>query len=113
MSTHLVTILRRPNYTNLPDDVYAESKRKIGSVFTASGDIIRGLTFAEQKQYLPEIIGISPTDHEFGRACKDYYLNMTVEVPMGGLDLEVGLDDDGHPLNVIDYVKYKFVLAPM
>ena len=110
MSTHLVTILRRPNYTNLPDDVYAESKRKIGSVFTASGDIIRGLTFAEQKQYLPEIIGISPTDHEFGRACKDYYLNMTVEV-MGGLDLEVGLDDDGHPLNVIDYVKYKFVLA--
>lgn len=111
MSSHLITVNRRPNYTNLPDDVYAESKRKIGSVFTASGDIIRGLTFAEQKEYLPEIIGISPTDNEFGRACRDYYLNLTVDVPMGGLDLEVGLDDQGYPLSVIDYIKYKFVLA--
>lgn len=111
MSSHLITINRRPNNTNLPDEVYAESKRKIGSVFTASGDIIRGLTFAEQKQYLPEIIGMSPTDAGFSRACKEYFLNMAIEVPIGGLDLEVGLDEDGHPLSVIDYIKYKFVLA--
>lgn len=111
MSSHLITLQRRPNYTNLPDDVYTESKRKIGSVFTKSGDIIRGLTFAEQKQYLPEIIGISPNDAEFTRACKDYYLNLTVEVPSGGLDLEIGVDEEGHPLNVLDWVKYKFVLA--
>lgn len=111
MSSHLITVNRRPNYTNLPDEIYAESKRKIGSVFTASGDIVKGLTFAEQKEYLPEIIGISPTDAEFGRACKEYYLNLTVEVPMAGLDLEVGLDEGGHPLSIIDYVKYKFLLA--
>ena len=56
MSSHLITINRRPNATNLPIEVYNESKRKLGSVFTAGGDIIRGLTFAEQKQYLPEIL---------------------------------------------------------
>lgn len=111
MSSHLITVNRRPNTTNLPDEVYAESKRKIGSVFTASGDIIRGLTFAEQKQYLPEIIGISPADVEFSRHAREYYLNFTVEVPAGGLDLEIGLDDEGHPLNVLDYIRYKFVLA--
>ena len=111
MSSHLITINRRPNNTNLPDEVYADSKRKIGSVFTATGDIVRGLTFAEQKQYLPEIIGMSPTDQGFGRACKEYYLNLAIEVPAGGLDLEVGLDEDGHPLAVLDYIKYKFIMA--
>jgi hypothetical protein len=111
MSSHLITVNRRPNNTNLPDEIYVESKRKIGSVFTASGDIIRGLTFAEQKQYLPEIIGMSPTEPTFGRACREYFLNMTVEVPPAGLDLEVGLDEDGHPLSVLDYIRYKFVLA--
>jgi hypothetical protein len=30
---------------------------------------------------------------------------------MGGLDLEIGLDEDGHPLNVLDYIKYKFACA--
>lgn len=111
MSSHLITINRRPNNTNLPDEVYAESKRKIGSVYTASGDIIRGLTFAEQKQYLPEIIGISPADSEFSRQSREYYLNFTVEVPIGGVDLEIGVDEEGHPLNVLDYIRYKFVLA--
>lgn len=111
MSSHLITIYRRPNATNLPDEVYAESKRKIGSVFTASGDIVRGLTFAEQKQYLPEILGISPTDQGFGRACKEYFLNLSIEIPQAGLDLEVGLDEEGHPLSVLDYIKYKFALA--
>tara|TARA_R100001510_G_C7654360_1_gene213006 strand:+ start:420 stop:1226 length:807 start_codon:yes stop_codon:yes gene_type:complete len=109
--SHLITINRRPNSTNLPTEVYNESKRKLGSVFTAGGDIIRGLTFAEQKQYLPEILGVSPADPEFSRKCREYYLNLTVDVPMGGLDLEIGLDEDGHPLNVLDYIKYKFACA--
>ena len=109
--SHLITINRRPNTTNLPTEVYNESKRKLGSVFTAGGDIIRGLTFAEQKQYLPEILGVSPADPEFSRKCREYYLNLTVDVPMGGLDLEIGLDEDGHPLNVLDYIKYKFACA--
>jgi len=111
MSSHLITLNRRSNNTNLPDEVYAESKRKIGSVYTASGDIIKGLTFAEQKQYLPEIIGVSPSDPEFTRACKEYYLNLTINVPLGGMDLEIGLDEDGHPLSIVDYVKYKFACA--
>ena len=109
--SHLITINRRPNSTNLPTEVYNEAKRKLGSVFTAGGDIIRGLTFAEQKQYLPEILGVSPADPEFSRRCREYYLNLTVDVPMGGLDLEIGLDEDGHPLNVLDYIKYKFACA--
>ena len=43
-----VIIKRRPNATNLPDEVYAEAKRKIGSTFSVSGDTNTGLTFGEQ-----------------------------------------------------------------
>jgi hypothetical protein len=111
MASHIVTLQRRPNTTNLPDDIYLESKRKIGSVFTAGGDVVRGLTLAEQKTLLPEIIGVSPTDVSFTRAAKDYYTNFSLDVPKGGLDLEVGLDEDGTPLNVLDFIKYKFALA--
>jgi hypothetical protein len=111
MPSHLITIMRRPNPTNLPDDVYNDSKQKIGSVFTATGDIIRGLTFSEQKQYLPEIIGISATDNQFTPAVRDYYLNLTITVPAGGLDLEVGLDKEDHPINLLDYIRYKFACA--
>jgi hypothetical protein len=111
MSSHLITLNRRPNSTNLPTEIYAEAKRKLGSVFTSSGDIIRGLSFAEQKEYLPEIIGVSPSDPEFSRKCREYYLNLTVEVPMAGLDLEIGLDETGRPLNILEFVKYKFACA--
>ena len=109
--SHVITIMRRPNATNLPDDIYTEAKRRIGSVFTGSGDIIRGLTFAEQKKLLPEILGMDSTDPSFGRAAKEFYLNLTVEVPMGGVDLEIGLDEEGYPLNLMDFVRYKFALA--
>lgn len=111
MSSHIVTLQRRPNSTNLPDDIYLESKRKIGSVFTAGGDVVRGLSLAEQKALLPEIIGVSPTDVSFTRAVKDFYVNFSIDVPKGGVDLEVGVDNDGTPYNLLDYIKYKFVLA--
>jgi len=109
--SHIVTLNRRPNPTNLPDDIYTEAKRRIGSVYTGSGDIIRGLTFAEQRKLLPEVLGVSAEDPNFGRACKDYYLNLTVEIPMGGVDLEIGVDEEGYPLNRADFIRYKFALA--
>ena len=53
-----VIIKRRPNATNLPDEVYAEAKRKIGSTFSVSGDTNTGLTFGEQKKKLKSIFKI-------------------------------------------------------
>ena len=44
-----VILKRKENATNLPDHVYAEAKRKIGSTFGPNGDINTGLSFGEQK----------------------------------------------------------------
>ena len=103
-----VQIYRRPNTTNLPDDVYVEAKRRIGSVYTKGGDILKGLTIAEQKKWLPEVLGISPNDPTWSKQVRSFFANLTIEVPAGGVSLNIGTDEEGNPLNVMDYVKYRF-----
>lgn len=103
-----ITIFRRPNTTNLPDDVYVEAKRRIGSVFTKGGDILKGLTIAEQKRLLPEILGISPTEAGWAKMVRSYFANLTIDVPQEGVELDISTDEEGNPINVVDYIKWRF-----
>lgn len=106
-----VFIYRRPNTTNLPDDVYSEAKRRIGSVYTKGGDILKGLTIAEQKRWLPEILGISPNEAGWAQMVRRYFANLTIEVPPTGVELNISVDEEGNPINVVDYIKWKFALG--
>lgn len=106
-----VFIYRRPNTTNLPDDVYVEAKRRIGSVFLKGGDILKGLTITEQKKWLPEVLGISPTEAGWNKEVKRFYANLTIDVPQVGVELNIAVDEEGNPINVMDYIKFKFVSA--
>lgn len=106
-----VIIKRRPNATNLPDEVYAEAKRKIGSTFSVSGDTNTGLTFGEQKKYLPGIIGIDSSDVNFQKEVKKYFQDMSLTIENTGTKLEVGVDENGDPINLMDFIRYKFALA--
>ena len=105
-----VFIYRRPNTTNLPDDVYVEAKRRIGSVYLKGGDILKGLTIAEQKKWLPEILGISPTEAGWAKQVRAYFANLTIEVPTEGVTLNISLDEEGNPINVVDYIKFRFAM---
>jgi len=109
MSSRVITVKRRKNTTNLPDHVYEESKRKIGSCFTKNGDIHTGLSFGEQKEYLPYILGLQATDPAFAKEVKNYYRNFSIDVPSSGLNLEAGVDEKDNPINVSDYIKAKFI----
>lgn len=70
---------------------------RIGPSLKGTGPL-RGLTFAEEKAYLPTIIGVSPTDPKWQESVKDYWANISRDVPFeyingtdqGGLRLEVG-----------------------
>lgn len=106
-----VVLKRKANVTNLPDHVYAEAKRKIGSTFSKNGDTLTGLSFQEQKKYLPGIIGTDHKDVNFQKEVKKFYQNMTVTIEQRGTDLEIGLDEEGEPLNLMDYIRYKFACA--
>lgn len=105
-----VKILRRKNNTRLPEEVYALSKRRIGAYSTANGVIKTGLTREEEEKILPFLLNVSPTSPEFLTRKEDYYNNITINVPIEGVELEVGLDKKGNPINPDHYVKYKFIL---
>lgn len=105
-----IIIKRRPNHTNLPDHIYAASKRRIGSSYTKSGDINTGLDLDQIKEYMPPILGISAEDSSFFKEVKTWFTNLSVDVPAAGLELDVSTNDKGTPLNIMDYIKYKFVI---
>ena len=39
---------------------------------------------------------------------KDFWASMTVKIPFEGKELDITVDEDGNPHNVMDYVTYKW-----
>jgi len=108
MSTKTVYLFRRENTTNLPDDVYVEAKRRVGSVFDRQGNLVKGLSLDEQKKYLPNILGIGPADPGWSNAVRRFYAELTIEVPQNGIELDISLNEEGEPVAPLDYVKFRF-----
>jgi hypothetical protein len=76
-----------------------DNKRSIGGALTPGGVPLSGLTFAEESQYLPSIIGVSKNDTNFQTKVRDYWNNISISVPTsdrngkgGGRILEVGFE---------------------
>lgn len=110
MASRKIYIKRRPNNTKIPDDLYKESTRKIGGKLTSSGEVLRGLTLEEEKKWLAGYLSISPDDVNFRKRVQEFWSNITVVVASGpGTELEIGLDN-GEPLDLMSYVKYRYVM---
>jgi len=105
MSSHKVIILKKVNKTKVPQDIYAGSNRKVGATLANSGEINTGLTLAERDKWLPPLVGIAANGQDFYAKVKDFYANMTIPVPK---ELEIGFDKDENPINVLEYLKYRF-----
>lgn len=86
--------------------IYVSSSYKRGT-----RDVIRGLSPEEERKFLPSIIGIQPDSENWDSAVKDYWANFQFRVPLDeGLKLDNSLDDKGNPVNLDDYIKYRFSL---
>ena len=122
-----VFIRRKQSLVLLPGQDPDQANLKIGASFK-NQDTLRGLTPLEEARYLPNIIGVNPTDLGWSKAAKDYWQNISRPVPAGnGLELEVGFmwfkEEDyihdkispeterkGTPINIADYVLYRYCL---
>jgi len=97
-------------------------KKKIGSSMTNNAPTM-GLNDAEQRELLANIIGTSPTHQNWNKEVKEYYNNISVEVPYEGMELEIGFTYDDQqaannkdkgrrtPINISDYVLYRYCLV--
>lgn len=93
-----------------------ESYKPIGPYF--DGKVTgTGLDFKEQRMLLPEFIGVEASDKDFRRKVTETYDNFIIKIPKDGISLEVGLEDDSKPLSetnlplqLPDYLKYRFII---
>lgn len=112
--SNLIYIRRKKSSGQLPreGEVLDETIAKIGSGLRNQG-VLRGLNTEEQKRWLPDIINISPDSQNWEAAVKDYWTNISKDVPPsdkegnGGLKLEVGLEYDNKDDYEYDQKKVK------
>ena len=113
-------MVKRKSLPSLPGLDEDMKTVRIGASFTAPA-----LTELEKQKLMPKLINVSATSDLFEERCKAYFANISKEVPVDGLELEIGFtypnqeladnEDTNNPLvypiNVEDYVLYKHCLV--
>lgn len=130
VKSRVITVKRKKEVYTLDVDLKApkDTAWKIGASMKGRSHL-KGLTFEEEARYLPEIINVSATSQEFGKSCANHWRSISVPVDVDGLTLETGWrwnsEEDyekekdikeeerklGEPINVSDYVLYRYCLV--
>jgi hypothetical protein len=92
----------------LPKELKEEKICNLGSYADSSGNTARAFSYEEEDKWMSEIVGLKVTDPGFRSAVTHWYKNLTIKIKPEGVDLEIGLDSAGNPVNIEDYLKYQF-----
>lgn len=110
---------KRDVFSTVPKGMRDEIVKKIGSEFAPkSRDTIRGLNPQQEKAYLPQVIGLQPTDPQFPNKTRDFWADYTIQPTPEGIRLNIattkGVDDEGKdiiiPESIEDYMVYQFAM---
>ena len=102
--------LLKPLFHNsiTPKPILEESFKLYSAGWDKSGTRINtGLSFEEEKRFLPMILNISNKDNDFRQKVTDYYANISQRVNYDGLELDASYEEiDGqiYPVNIKDYL---------
>lgn len=96
--------------SGVPKEILEESTSPYVPGFKAgTQNIITGITFDEQKKYLPQFVGVSSTSPDFQEKVRDFYIDYTRNIPFNGIEVETGKLEDGTPINIEDYIFVKLL----
>ena len=102
--------LRRKEINNhLPKEILADAVSKLSSVYV-NRQPLKGLSIEDEKKYLNGILDVAPDHQDWPKHTKRYWAEMSIPVGFTGVELEVGVNEDGAPISIMDYLKYKFAL---
>ena len=104
-----VTIRQKDILNHLPKEVRAETVFKLSSVYV-DRQPLRGFTGEEENKYLRDQVDVTPDHVEWPKHTKEFWVNLTIPVGWAGIELEVGMNDSGEPLQIMDWIKYNFAL---
>jgi len=104
-----IYIRRQELHGHLPKAVRAEAIMKLSSVYV-NRQPLKGLSASEEKKLMDGILDVSPDHVEWPKHSKAFWAELTIPVGFTGVKLEVGLDEGGTPISIMDYLKYKFAI---
>ena len=94
--------LRRKDIDNfLPEEVRAEAVMKLSSVFV-NRQPLKGFDYEDEKKYLKGILDVDPENQSWPKYAKTFWAELTIKVGFEGVELEIGKDDKGWPISIMD-----------
>lgn len=102
-----VMIRRKEVLNHLPKEIRAGAKISIGSIYV-NRQPLKGVEGEEAEKLLSKILDVPPSHQDWPKQEKDFWASMALKVPFEGVELEIGVDEDGFPINVSDYLVYKW-----
>ena len=94
---------------HLPKAVRAEAKTRLSSVYV-NRQPLKGFTPTEEKKYMQEILDVSPAHVDWPKHSKAFWAELSIPVGFTGVELEIGVHEDGSPITIMDYIKYNFAI---
>ena len=104
-----VTLRQKELLNHLPKPVRAEAIYKLSSVYV-NRQPLKGFTATEEKKYMDGILDVSPSHVDWPKHSKEFWAELTIPIGFTGVELEIGKNEDDMPLNIMDYIKYRFAL---
>lgn len=106
--TKKIYVRRKEVASHLPKEIRAEAIVKLSSVFV-NRQPLKGFTDTEtETKYLSTLLDVGPEDREWSRYVRRFWAELRIPIGFAGMELEVGKDQDGEPLNLMDFIKYNF-----
>jgi len=104
-----VFIRRKEVLNHLPKEIRAGAKVAIGSIYIGRQPL-RGVEGEESHKLLSSILDVPPGHEAWPRQEKEFWATMSLKVPFEGAELDITTDEEGNPMNVMDYITYKWCL---
>ena len=109
MASKKIFLRRKDVDSFLPQELRAEAVMKLSSVFV-NRQPLKGFDYEDEKKYLNGILDVDPANHEWPKFAKTFWADMTIPVGFEGVELEIGKDESGNPIQIMDFIKYNFAL---
>ena len=94
---------------HLPKQVRAEAVLKLSSVYV-NRQPLKAFSKEEEIKYMEGYLDVSPEHVDWPKHAKRFWAELTVPVGFTGVELEIGTDENDKPLNIEDFIKYRFAL---
>jgi hypothetical protein len=109
MASKKIYIRRKEIDNFLPEEVRAEAIMKLSSVFV-NRQPLKGFDLEDEKKYLNGLLDVDSANQSWPAHAKKFWADMTIKVGFEGVELEIGKDDNGNPLQIMDWIQYNFAL---